>query len=204
MSKRVNLRDNFLYFIIWGLVRFIFFTLRRIKIKGTENIPEESVIISPNHRSYLDPLIVGAACNIFLSYMAKKELFSIPVLGYILPKINAFPVDRESSDVSAIKTALRILQADSSVVIFPEGGRRRGKSIDDSFKHGIGYISCKTQKAVIPVYLKNTDAFFSLKPIEVIFGKAIYPPVNYIKSDYELLTGKIRDEMKNLATQSER
>ncbi len=199
MSGR-SIKDNFTYYIGWKLCRFLFLTLRRCKAEGIDNIPHSApFIVASNHASYIDPPLVGAVCKIPLNYMAKKELFSVPLLGFILPRINVFPVNREASDVGAIRTALKILKASKSLLIFPEGTRGKNISEDSSIKTGIGYFACQMQIPVVPVYLKNTAQFFSLKPIKVFFGKPIFPPKNYTKSDYESFSKKIMKEIENLS-----
>lgn len=204
MSERsINIKDNLTYYIGWKICRFVFFTLRRCKVEGLENIPQRfPFIIAPNHASYIDPPLVGAACEFPLNYMAKKELFFVPVLGFLLPRINVFAVNRKTGDVAAIKTALKILKMSKPLLIFPTGTRRKSGTSDSPVKTGVGYFACHMQIPVVPVYLKNTDKFLSFKPIKVIFGKPILPPENYTKSDYESFSKKIMEEINNLKSKN--
>lgn len=93
---------------------------------GKENLPtdEKFVLVAP-HRTYLDPVYIAVTSYPFrFSFMAKQELFKIPVLNWIIRHLNAFPVDREKPGVSAIKTPVNYLKNDElNVMIFPSGSR---------------------------------------------------------------------------------
>lgn len=109
------------------LLKFLILLLNgRTIIRGEENLPtdEKFVLVAP-HRSYLDPVFI--AINAYphrFSFMAKKELFDIPVFGWLIKKLNAFPVDRDKPGVSAIKTPVNYLKNDElNVLVFPTGSR---------------------------------------------------------------------------------
>ena len=81
------------------------------------------MIVACNHVSYLDPVVLGIGFLRPVTYLAKKELFAIPVLGPIIYKLGAYPLDREAGGAAAIRAALRALKEGRCVGIFPEGGR---------------------------------------------------------------------------------
>lgn len=115
------------YTFIFKLVRFLTLILNgRTKVVGKENLPtdEKFVLVAP-HRTYLDPVYIAVTSYPFrFSFMAKQELFKIPVLNWIIRHLNAFPVDREKPGVSAIKTPVNYLKNDElNVMIFPSGSR---------------------------------------------------------------------------------
>lgn len=95
-------------------------------VYGKENLPtdEKFVLVAP-HRSFLDPVYVAiTALPHHFSFMAKKELFDIPFLGWLIRQVNAFPVDRKNPRVSAIKIPVNYLKNNElNVVVFPSGSR---------------------------------------------------------------------------------
>ncbi|HEY5095950.1 MAG TPA: lysophospholipid acyltransferase family protein [Candidatus Eremiobacteraceae bacterium] len=143
------------------------------RVTGVENVPLAGpLIVAANHRSYLDPPLLGAWFPRTIHYMAKKELFTIPVLGWILRNVHSFPVNREIADPSAIKHALKTLRAGECVGIFPEGTR----NIDGAAtaRRGAVLIAATAKCPVVPVALVNTEfAFrrFRTDPVEVNIGK---------------------------------
>lgn len=174
---------------------FIFMGRRRVI--GSENIPKEGgVIIAPNHVSFADPPLTGSSMKRPLYFMAKQELFDIPVLGFLIRRTNAFPVKRGQQDVGAFRMALKLLKAGKAVLMFPEGTRSK----DGNFgrpRAGVGMIACTAQVPVVPVRLVNSNHIF--KGITVIFGKPVYPPKDYTKENYQQLSAQALEEIKKLA-----
>jgi len=82
-----------------------------------------------------------------VNYFAKEELFEIPVVGWYIRRVNAFPVNRNEADVGAVKTAQRILEAGEGLVLFPEGGRRRDPKRQWQAKSGVGLLACTTERS---------------------------------------------------------
>lgn len=94
-----------------SLVKGIFKILYRIEVEGIDNIPKEGrAILCANHISNLDPIVLGIICPRPISFMAKKELFSNKLFSKLFYSLNAFPVDRQSSDISAIRKSLEVLK----------------------------------------------------------------------------------------------
>lgn len=199
-------RTTAAYRVGYFLCRIIFIVLRRVKVRGTENIPSSGAfIVAPNHSSWLDPPLVGAASPAPLSYMAKKELFSSPLMGWLLPRINVFPVDRGTSDVGAVRAAFRILGSGLPLLLFPEGTRgkkKTGHATTDRAKKppklGVGYFAARFQAPVIPVKIVNAGSFFSFKPMEVIWGTPVAPPAAGLKNDYAAYTLEIIEKIYSL------
>jgi 1-acyl-sn-glycerol-3-phosphate acyltransferase len=175
-----------LYFIGKTITGTAFDTLWRRRVFGRENIPPrgQATIFAANHRSMADPNLVGSAIPYPVNYFAKEELFSVPLLGWYIRHVNAFPVNRMSADIGAIKTAQRILQAGEGLVMFPEGGRRRDPAKQWQVKPGIGLLACSTGAQVVPVGVWNSEKFDRLGRVEVRFGKPLAPPQESGREQY--------------------
>jgi 1-acyl-sn-glycerol-3-phosphate acyltransferase len=132
----------------------IYFRLNRI---GREHVPTDGpVIFASNHRSFLDPFIIGSMSKRPLYYVSKKELFLRRWQGWILNALGAFPVDRGSSDEEMLATARAILERGESLVIFPEGTRVRPGSLGRP-KRGVGRLALETGAQVVPIALIGTE-----------------------------------------------
>ena len=105
--------------MILAAVTFLF---GPVQIRGKKNVPDRGgVLIVANHLSDADPAVLGHALRRKAHYMAKSELFSIPILGWIIRTLRAFPVNRGSPDRAAIRKTVELLRAGEAVVMFPEG-----------------------------------------------------------------------------------
>lgn len=146
-----------LYRLAWVLLRIILPILGRWRVLGHENIPKTGgVIIAPNHISYSDPPVVGAALRRQVRFMAKEELFRIPVLSLLIRIVGAFPIKQKTADRAALKKALRLLEQGRVVCVFPEGTR----SLDGNLLQpelGIGLIALKSRVPVVPIALVGTN-----------------------------------------------
>ena len=131
----------------------VYFRLRRL---GTEHIPEGGVILASNHRSFLDPFVIGCCLGRPIYFVAKQELFKNPALGWILNCLGAFPINRGASDEESMDTALALLERGQAVVIFPEGTRIRTGSLG-SPKRGVGRIALESGKPVVPIAVTNSE-----------------------------------------------
>lgn len=108
----------------------IYAVLFPLKTIGRENIPEEGgVLLCGNHTSLLDPMTMGIKLKRKVNYMAKAELFNIPVLGQLVRQLGAFPVKRGGVSKESIKTALNLLRSGQVMGIFPEGTRNSDSGI---------------------------------------------------------------------------
>jgi len=131
----------------------VYFRLRRL---GTEHVPEGGVILASNHRSFLDPFVIGCCLGRPIYFVAKQELFKNPALGWILNCLGAFPINRGASDEESMDTALALLERGQAVVIFPEGTRIRTGSLG-SPKRGVGRIALQSGKPVVPIAVTNSE-----------------------------------------------
>jgi 1-acyl-sn-glycerol-3-phosphate acyltransferase len=177
----------------------------KIEVLGAENVPmDEPLIFASNHKNNLDPFLIGAFMPRNVCYMAKKELFKNKLVGYILNKLNVFPVDRNKTGASTIKVALKILKSKQALGIFPEGSRIKGSELGKA-KAGTAMLSIKGKARVCPVSIIGNYKLFS--KITLYIDKPVsfdeYYGEKLTSKDYEDISQKILDiinmNMKNLA-----
>lgn len=149
------------YKVVRNLLGFFFKIIFRFKVKGLENVPmNDRLVICANHRSNWDPVLISIAFPRQIHWMAKKELFKNKILSYLIYKLESFPVDRQESDITAIKNALRVLKSKKVLGIFPEGTRVQNIDLNNA-KAGIALLAIKAQSKVLPIYIGSTYKLFS-------------------------------------------
>lgn len=167
---------NRFYHVVYAIVRPIIRLLFPMRAVGLENVPEGAAILCPNHASGWDPIIVAVALpnDSRLSIMAKDQLFRFPPLGWLLRKLGVFPVRRGANDLAAIKTAMKALQEDRRLLMFPEGTRveRQG---DVEAKGGVTMLATRTGAPVVPIYCGGRHKF--LRRTTVVFGEPYKPAI---------------------------
>lgn len=160
-----------------GLIRFIVSliinAIYRVEVIGKDNVPSKgSALLCANHNRMLDMFLIGYKINRLVHYMAKEELFKIPIISSIIRFLGAFPVKRGSGDVRAVKTALELLRKGHIVGIFPEGTRTRGKFKNNiKIKPGAALLAIKSGVPIVPVAIKGSYKPFS--NMKVVFGQPI-------------------------------
>lgn len=163
---------NFIRGLAFCLAKFFF----RVKVVGDENqdYPENYLICS-NHISLWDPVIVLGIIRKNINFMAKIELFKLPVVGWVLKKVGAFPVERNGSDFSALKKAISIISEGGVLGVFPQGKRCRGTDPrETSVKGGVGMLAANTKVALLPVAIVSKDNKIRLfRKVTVVIGKPI-------------------------------
>jgi len=146
---------TFWYLLGYSLSKAIAKTFFNYRVIGAENMIEEGpCIIAANHCSYLDPPLVGVACQRAIHYLARKSLLDVPILGPILPELNVIPVDQKNADRSALMGAIRVVRNGGAVLIFPEGTRSPDGKLQPA-QPGIGMIVAKTCAPVVPVRISG-------------------------------------------------
>ncbi len=153
-----------------GLVGIFLRIFWRLRIIGAERVPRTGpLIVACNHVSYLDPPALGCAAPRPIYYMAKEELFRIPLLGPVVRALHAFPVDRSRGDVAAIRRAVEVLRTGAAVGIFPEGTRNFDGTVRP--QPGIALLHYLSKAPVIPAYVAGTARAKRLAQISVVFGE---------------------------------
>ena len=175
IKEKTKQKKNF-YAKAKVVVAPLFRFFMRVKAIGTENVPKEGgVVLCSNHIAAVDVISIGAVCPRQLTCVAKKELFSIPVLGWVMRKLEAIKLDRGGSDVAALKASIKAAEAGRVLTIFPQGHRCPGVNpATTPIKHGAGMIAYHAKCDVVPVCINIKGAKYGLfKRVEVIFGKPI-------------------------------
>jgi len=205
---KINKSNPFYRFIRFALLVFakIYF---RVSYRNRDFIPGEGgVLIAASHRSFLDPPLVGITCERTLHFMARSDLFTVPFIGKILPKINTFPVKRGQFDKACFMYTLKLLAAGECVVIFPEGTRSPDGYLHAPFP-GIGLLVHKAKVPVIPCYVEGSYEAFPRqvkypKPAKVnlIYGQPLsfahYYELPGCREIYEKIANEIIVEIDKL------
>ncbi|MBE7040296.1 MAG: 1-acyl-sn-glycerol-3-phosphate acyltransferase [Ruminococcaceae bacterium] len=161
-----------LFKIIKFLIKCFLHVFFRLKVHNIENFPKEGgTIVAINHKSNWDAVFCVALLPRRIFFMAKQELFSKPLLGKIVKWAGAFPVNRGTADVGAIKNAIKILKNGECMAIFPEGTRVR-EGEPHEIKSGVAMIAEKTKAPVVPVAIKGKYGIF--RKIEIFVGEPVY------------------------------
>lgn len=171
-----------------------------IKVTGKENFPREGgVLLCTNHIDNLDPPVVGVTCPRTVHFMAKEELFNMPILKSVLPQVQAFPVKRGMSDRDAFRTALKLLRGGKVVGMFPEGTRSKDGKLGKGLA-GAGFFALKGDAAVVPCAI--IGPYRKFKRLHVIYGQPIDMTIyRENKTSAEEVTAVIMNEIQTLLEQ---
>lgn len=180
-----------------SVVNTVLKPIYRIEVIGKENIPSEGgVLLCANHISNLDPLIVGITTKRPVHFMAKDELFSVPVLGKIVSNVNAFPVKRGMSDREALRKGLAILKEGKVLGLFPEGTRSKTGEMGKGLA-GAGFFALRSAAYVVPCAI--IGPYKTLNKLKVVYGKPIdMDSVRSNKLNAEQATDLIMDAIQKL------
>ena len=183
------------------IYKFVF----RGHLIGIENIPQKNAFIMvSNHGSLLDPPLLGHALGRNISFMAKAELFKIPLLGFIIKACGAYPVKRGVVDKNTIKTACKKLSNDNCIGIFIDGTRQKNGRVNKP-KQGAALLAFKNQKLLLPVAIVNSHRLIRFKffiplfsKIVIKVGKPVQPPQSSSRDELHSITMLLQDRINNL------
>ena len=150
--------------------------LYRIRITGRENIPKNGgYVVCANHVSLIDVFTLAASFPRQLRFLAKSELFKVPILAPLIRTLGAVSVDRGGSDVKAIKRSIELVKDGELFTVFPQGHRYpKVNPAETPIKNGMGLIAYRSQAAIIPVCIKIKNQKYRLfRRTDVIIGKPI-------------------------------
>ena len=155
-----------------GLVKIYYKFMFRMDIQGEEHIPKEGgVVLCCNHMSNLDPTTMAAFVKRPVRYIAKKELFEKRWSAKLLSALGAFPVDRQTTDMKALKTAIKLLKNGEALGIFAEGTRvKEGEA--KAAKAGVALFALKGEAPIVPICISSKYKFRSI--VHIRYGEPIY------------------------------
>jgi 1-acyl-sn-glycerol-3-phosphate acyltransferase len=173
----------------WSVVSPVLHSYFQGRIYGDKQIPQSGpMVVVCNHGSYFDPPLLSCAMRRPVAFMAKQELFKVPVLKQAIALYGAYPVKRGAGDRGAIRAAISMLKAGWLVGIFLEGTRTDDGCIYHP-KLGAALIAAQAQVPILPVCLWGTQKILRRGsnlprpvPITVRIGDHINPPVSTDKS----------------------
>jgi 1-acyl-sn-glycerol-3-phosphate acyltransferase len=186
--------------LIFCFTRLFFKFFFRIEVDGIENIPQNGpLIFASNHISNYDPPAIMSFVYLKrkdIHVVAKKELFTNPLVGYFLKKMGAIPIDRKNPQISSIKKSIEILNQKKSLLIFPEGTRKK-ENKDIEVKDGISFIAYKTNSKILPLKIDIAKNKSKLGKIIIVFGKPI-DAERYRFSDKQSLKNLSKEVMERI------
>ena len=158
-----------LYLTFRVILRLLFRLFLRLKVEGMENIPSQGpVVLCANHISNLDPPLLGTPLNRRVHYMAKEELFRIPLFGSMIRQLGAFPVKRGGVSKESIRSSIQLLNEGKMLGIFPQGSRKNTSGIG---KKGAALLALRSDAVVIPVGIVGPYGLF--RRMTLRFGKPV-------------------------------
>ena len=181
---------RFLVSIVSVLVKLIY----RVKINGIENLKDDQpFIISANHIHIFDPVILATLTKRQIFFLSKKELFEKKLFAKFFGELGGIPIDRDNTDIKAIKSCFRVIRDGNILGIFPEG--TRVKTIDiNNMKKGVALIALKNKVNILPIHIEGTYRIFSKITVD------IYPMIeinNFENMEDSEAIDKLTEELFN-------
>src|ERR1700719_587392 len=172
---------NFYYSLGYHLSRWLARLFFGFRIIHRERVIQAGpVILAVNHQSFLDPPLAGNASDRAIFFLAKKSLMDVPVLGWLLPKLNVIPVNLEGGDRGALKALIRVLRAGECALVFPEGTRTSDGNLQPA-EPGLGLLIAKSRAPVVPMRIFGAFDAWPIggklrlfRKITVVVGEPIY------------------------------
>jgi 1-acyl-sn-glycerol-3-phosphate acyltransferase len=172
---------NFYYWLGYHLSRVVGRLFFRLRVVHRERMLQSGpVILAMNHQSYLDPPLAGTTCDRAVYFLARRTLLNVPLLGWLLPRLNVIPVNQEGIDRSALKSLIRILKSGNAALVFPEGSRTVDGGLQPA-EAGLGLVIAKTLAPVVPMRifgaheaLPRGGGGLHFVPITIVIGEPIF------------------------------
>jgi len=172
-------RRNWLWRLLQFLLQNLFAFWLRYRARGHEQLPTSGGLLLANHQSYLDPMLIGLPLRRPVSYLARENLFRIPVVGWILRQTYVMPISRESTGTESLRESLRRIEAGYLVGMFPEGTRTSTGELG-RLKPGFIALLRRARCPVVPVGIAGAFEAFprgTILPrpgrVRVVFGEPI-------------------------------
>ncbi len=162
----------------------------RVKIIGKENVPKEGALLfCGNHRTYLDPPLITVTAGRKMSFMAKEELKSNPLMCFLCFTFDGIWVKRDNKDIASLKAAMKILKNGGCIGIFPEGTRNGMEKNDGKLKNGAAYMALKTGSKIVPIGIQGEAKPFTKN--RIIYGQ----PMDFSKYASSKVDKEIEDKV---------
>lgn len=211
MSKNKKTTGTRFFRWFYSCFAWVFGIFLRIKVVNPENEPTEArYVVCSNHISGFDPIVISYAFRKNqIHFMAKKELFKIPLLKSLISALGAFPIDRGGNDVGAIKKAVGIVAEGNCLGVFPQGHRYPGEDPrGTATKNGAALITCRAEADVVPVYIwcKGNKRKLFKRTYVVIGEKIPFESLGYDKDaqgEYSRITEIVFDKICTLGEEFE-
>lgn len=167
-EKRYYLLRRLVKGLCWLYINLFY----RLDYQGMENVPAGGpVILSANHTHLVDVMLIHCGIKPWISWVAKKELIGIPVLGWIVKAMGAIPVDRDKADVSTARGMITALRSGEIVGMFPQGTRVPPEKVPYVRpRSGVAHFALKLDVPILPVAIEGSFRWFS--KIRIVFGPA--------------------------------
>ncbi len=202
-------RPNLTYRLIsWLVVLPLYRLLFRGRTGGGSHVPMDgALVVVANHGSYLDPPLVGHALGRPVAFMAKAELFRVPLLGALIRACGAYPVSRGAGDREAIRTAGERLALGWATGVFLDGTRQADGRVNAP-QLGAALLAARAGVPLLPVAIVNSHralgphgAGLRLVPVHVRIGMPIPPPTSRSRQELERVTREAQDQINALLDQ---
>ena len=189
----------------WSIVSPTLHVYLRGRVYGATHVPQQGpLVVVSNHASYFDPPLLSCCVGRPVAYMAKEELFDIPILKQAIQLYGAYPVSRAAADRSAIRSALKYLEAGWATGVFLQGTRTPDGRITDP-KVGAALIAAKAKAPILPVSLWGTQEILQkgsaiprLVPVTVRIGQVIDAPSSTEREELQAVTQQCAAAIKAL------
>jgi 1-acyl-sn-glycerol-3-phosphate acyltransferase len=188
------------YLLVFPVYRLLF----RGRTAGNANVPMEgALVVVANHGSHLDPPLLGHALGRPVAFMAKAELFRVPLLGPIIRACGAYPVARGASDREAIRTATDRLEQGWATGVFIDGTRQIDGRVNDP-QAGAALLAARAGVPLLPVAIINShrgSRRARLVPVHIRIGTPIPPPASRRRADLDAATAACQAQINALLDQ---
>jgi 1-acyl-sn-glycerol-3-phosphate acyltransferase len=174
-----------LYQLVRSLIAVVSRAYWRLTIEGRENVPATGAfVLAPVHRSFIDFALVSGITRRRMRYMGKDSLWKVSLFGRFISALGAFPVRRGAADREALRRSIEVVERGEPLVLFPEGTRRFGPTIEHLFD-GAAYVATRAGVPVVPVGIGGSERAMQKgkklpRPVKIhiVVGKPLHPPVS--------------------------